>query len=186
MATCGCTDLTFVGIYKDSFYFDVDEHDVVDKDTFEHSKTSQNLIRCPDSRFLILNEDEQFDLKDLTVSQQRSLDYKLYINIYRDLSWQNEKGRAVILYAVKDGKKFAAVCRDDKVIGAELMEPQRRIEDTKHRAIFYMVLDQAPNKYRLRSSLYPDKALGFDETDLNKLVLCPYEDSNQEAIIEVN
>lgn len=43
-----------------------------DTDTFVHSKTFQKLIRCSDSRFLIVNEDEQFDLEDLTIEQLSS------------------------------------------------------------------------------------------------------------------
>lgn len=34
--------------------------------------------------------------------------------------------------------------------------------------------------YKLKPSLYEDKALGFDETDVKKLILRPYPDPNNQ------
>lgn len=180
MATCDCIPVKLVGIFSNGFYFEDDHQDGVDTDTFVHSKTFQKLIRCSDSRFLIVNEDEQFDLEDLTIEQLSSPSYTFYIKIYRDLSRQSKDGRPVMLYAFKNGKNIAAVCKDNTICPEE-MEPLHRIEDSKHRALFYMTLCQKPNKYRLRSSWYPDKSLGFDETDSSpkKLVLRPFDPEDE-------
>ncbi|KAJ0063616.1 hypothetical protein NL108_004448 [Boleophthalmus pectinirostris] len=176
-----CIPLAFAGIHKNHFFFCDKAEDEVDTDMFEYSKTSQNLIRCLDSKFLILNEENQFDLKDLNIQQQSCSDYRLYISIYRDLNQQSRSGRAVMLYALKDDRKYVAVCKnEDEVTAEEVMELQRRIEDSQHKALFYLVLDQQPNKYKFRSSLYPDMALGFDDTDSNKLILRPYNDPDDD------
>lgn len=182
-----CRDLTFLGVVGDSFYFDDYVLDEVDTDSFEYSKTTQYLIRCPDNRFLILNEAKRFDRKDLNVQQQSSSDYKLNINIFRDLNNGSNRGRPVMLYASKGNKTYAAVCINDKEVVAQevpVQELQRTIENRHHKALFYLVLDQ-PEKYKLRSSVYPQKFLGFDVTDSQKLVLCDSDPQNQEDTVQL-
>ncbi|KAJ0021818.1 hypothetical protein NQD34_009308 [Periophthalmus magnuspinnatus] len=174
--------LIFVGLHNDHFYFDDFPHDEVDADVFEFSQMSKTLIRCPDDKFLILNEVKEFDLKDLNIQQQSCSDYKLAIRVYRDLSVRPVRGRVVMLYALKGDRKYAAVCKNENEVTAEeVHELQGRIEAAQHKALFYMILEHRPNRYKLRSTLYPDKALGFDQTDSNKLVLCPYDDPENQS-----
>lgn len=183
---CGC--LIFDRLVGDKFYFKDFEEDEVDTDTFEFSRTMQNLIRCPDSRFLILNDANQFDLKWLNSQEQRSSDYKFNISLYKDLSTQSNYGRAVMLYAssLRDDKKYAAVCKNQNEVGAEeVKEPNQTINESKHKAVFYLIQDQQPDKFKFRSSLFPDRALGFDEYDSHKLVLCPYNPESQTQLIQL-
>lgn len=159
----------------------------MDTDGFQYSETWQFLIRCADNRFLYLNEAKQFDRRDLNFQQQSCSDYKLNINVYRDLlNTGSNDGRAVILYASRDGKTYAAVCANDKeVVAEEMKELQQPFEQSQHKALFYMVQDEWPDKYKLRSSLYPEKCLGFDETDSQKLILCHNDPHSQEDIVSL-
>lgn len=186
MATnCSCTELEFVGLVGDAFYFDDFQEDEVDTDTFEYSRRSQYWFRCSDSKYLIFNDNNQFDRRDLNDQQRRLSVYKLNMNIYTYPPHQGV-GRAVMLYALKDTRRFAAVCKNDKEVGAEeVMILDGDIADSQHKAVFYMIGGRQPNKYKLKSSLYPDKVLGFDESDSNKLILCPDDPDSQDDLIEI-
>lgn len=56
-----------------------------------------------------------------------------------------------------------------------LQELPPQIEETAHKALFYMTKLSASNKYMFESSAYPSKFLGFEPVDhnpsVNKLVL---------------
>ncbi|KAK7883184.1 hypothetical protein WMY93_029358 [Mugilogobius chulae] len=173
--------LTFVGLRNGCFYFDECEQDEVDADMFELTGTLVKLIRCHNNKFLILNA-TQFDLKDLNAAQQSCSDYKLCINIYKEPTAYSTPGRAVILSAHKDNKIYAAVCTGDKVL-AEEVDIQKKIEENVHKAVFYMIQDERRHCFKLKSSLYPDKYLGFDENDSNKLVLRQYDPENHYDVV---
>ncbi|CAL1570876.1 unnamed protein product [Knipowitschia caucasica] len=180
MASSDGALLTFLDLKDNHFYFDdLCGEDELDSDAFKWSMASPKLVRSPDNKFLILNEENQFDLKDLNIQQQSCSNYKCYINIYKDLSQQSICGRAVMLYVLKDDRKYAAVCKNEKEISAEEIALQDRIEASQHKALFYMVQNQQPHRYQFRSSLYPNKVIGFDEADSTKLILCPYDPEDQ-------
>uniref|UniRef100_A0A4W6BXU0 Interleukin-18 n=1 Tax=Lates calcarifer TaxID=8187 RepID=A0A4W6BXU0_LATCA len=176
MATNGCSLVIFLGSCKNAFYFDVGETDV-DQDLFtlsEHQH-SKHKLQSKDNKFLLLNADGQFEVRHLSISEQRNPDCKFTIHIYTDSALEGRKGRAVMLYTSKDGKKMVACCSEKNEIYPEAMDPPHKIEETAHKALFYLTKLSASNQYMFESSVYPCKFLGFepdkDNPSLKKLVL---------------
>ncbi|XP_044059670.1 uncharacterized protein LOC122879529 isoform X7 [Siniperca chuatsi] len=103
-------------------------------------------------------------------------DCKFNIQIYKESSQVGRKGRAVMLYANRDGKKIVACCNEKHEIYPEAMDLPQYIGETAHKAVFYLMhLANQTNKFMFESSLYPAKFLGFepigDNPSLAKLVL---------------
>lgn len=173
MAANDCSNLKYFSATETAFYFEVAGKDL-EEDAFDESvlPICQHLIRSYNNKFLILNDEEQFEAQNLTTAQQRQPDYKFNIKIYNDST--KGKGKAVMLYVNKDGKKMVACCNDKHEICPESMDLPERIKGNAHKAVFY--LTKLPtSKYLLESSLYPTKFLGFepdgDNHSLSKLVL---------------
>ncbi|XP_070761853.1 uncharacterized protein [Enoplosus armatus] len=172
MATNGCTPATFSCICENAFYFEDMEEDAFGISD-QHCK---HLIRSKDNKFLLVNAKGQFQGQNLTSQQQCQPDCKFNIQIYKESSLVGRKGRAVMLYAIKDGKKMVACCNANNEMYPEAMDLPKQIEETAHKALFYLIkLANETNKYMFESSLYPQRFLGFepnaDNPSLNKLVL---------------
>uniref|UniRef100_A0A3Q3J7M8 Uncharacterized protein n=1 Tax=Monopterus albus TaxID=43700 RepID=A0A3Q3J7M8_MONAL len=107
------------------------------------------------------------------------LDCKFNIQIYKEdsrISKAVGKGRPVMLYADKDGKKMVACCSDRQEIYPEAMDLPNKINETAHKALFYLTgISGSTAMYTFESSLYTGKFLGFkpveDNPSLDKLVL---------------
>ncbi|XP_038548671.1 interleukin-18-like [Micropterus salmoides] len=176
MAADGCIPTKFVNMSENSFYFEDAETDW-DEDTYQLSnKHCKHLIRSKDNKCLLLNDDSKFQAENLTKSQQTHPECQFNIRRYNNSNMDQSNKRAVMLYAVIDGKKMVACCSEKHEIDPEAMELPDKIEETAHKALFYLIpLTGQTNKFMFESSLYPSKFLGFEPIEsnpsLNKLVL---------------
>ncbi|KAG7480364.1 interleukin-18 isoform X1 [Solea senegalensis] len=166
MATSDCIAVTFQGVHNDTFYMSVAESEV-DGDSFTiSSRWFTYNLQCEDKKFLYLNHEGRLELQHLTSNEQSQLDCKFNIHLFNDNSLQERKGRAVMVYANKDGKKMVACCRSNNEVYAEAMDLPKKIEERQHKALFYMTM-VVSNKYMFESTLYPSKFLGFEPDKRN-------------------
>lgn len=189
MADSDCSTAKFICVFKNAYYFEGPQHATedelgmcIEEDLFQASQTCEKLLQCHDNKFLILSHNGLFEKQYLTARGQDCPDNKFCLQFYNDYN-QQKKGKPVMLYAVKSGKKLVACCNGSGGIYPEEMEIQERIEDSKHKALFYMIRQGASNKYMFQSSLDENKYLGLDpdESDPSvvKLVLRTYDPDNQ-------
>ncbi|XP_044059663.1 uncharacterized protein LOC122879529 isoform X2 [Siniperca chuatsi] len=176
MATDGCSPAIFFCTCENAFYFEAAKTDVVEDNFKISDQHCKHLIRSEDNKFLLLNAEGQFQVQNLTTQQQCQADCKFNIQIYKESSQVGRKGRAVMLYANRDGKKIVACCNEKHEIYPEAMDLPQYIGETAHKAVFYLMhLANQTNKFMFESSLYPAKFLGFepigDNPSLAKLVL---------------
>uniref|UniRef100_A0A3Q3KUJ1 Interleukin-18 n=1 Tax=Mastacembelus armatus TaxID=205130 RepID=A0A3Q3KUJ1_9TELE len=187
MATIEFSPVRFYGACSDAFYFDskMDQADL-DSDTFRISiQCFKYLIRNRDNKFLLLHNKRQFQVQDLTTQQQCHADCKFNIQIYQNSALENRKGRAVMLYANKDGQKMVACCSEKHEIYPLAMDLPDTIDETAHKSLFYLIKLSASDQYMFESSMYPSKFLGFEPVEgnpsLNRLVLqeCRYDEVDE-------
>lgn len=174
MANNGFSPVKFLSTTETAFYFEVAGKDV-EEDAFDAAAQPirQHLIRSNDNKFLILNAEEQFQAQNLTTAQQCQPDCKFNIKFYNN-SLGKSKGRAVMLYVNKDGKKMVACCNEKhEIYPEEMQDLPKQIGESAHKAVFYR--KPTLSKYLLESSVYPTEFLGFepdgDDHTLSKLVL---------------
>uniref|UniRef100_A0A673C3C7 Interleukin-18 n=2 Tax=Sphaeramia orbicularis TaxID=375764 RepID=A0A673C3C7_9TELE len=187
MADSDCSTTKFICVCKNAYYFEgpqcatEDEPDKrIEEDRFQASKTSVKLLRCYDNKFLILSYNGLFEKLELTAQGQHCPDNKFCLQFYN--SDDLRKGIPVMLYAIKSDKKLVACCNGSDGIYPEEMEIKNFIEESKHKALFYMIKQEGSNKYMFESSLYENKYLGLEpdksEPSVVKLVLRMYDPDN--------
>lgn len=176
MASNCCSPMKYMDICKTAFYFTEVGTDL-DEDSFDKSTITieRCLIGSSKNKFLVVKE-KQFEAKNLTSAEQEQPECKFNIQFYRDSKTEEQKGRAVILYADKDGKKMMVSCKDGREIYAEEMERiPDHIPSEEHRAVFYRRELEISDKYLFQSSLHRNKFLAFEpyekDQTLSKLVL---------------
>ncbi|KAM7399800.1 hypothetical protein PAMP_019044 [Pampus punctatissimus] len=187
MATNGGLLVGYCDLCDSAFYFqDLDE------DSFQKSPRQplDRFIQSEDNKFLILNAVGGFQVKDCSVSEQRKPGCMFCIQIYND--GRNSCNSPVILYTNKDDSKMMVCCKDDSEIYPEAMELPTEIGENGHRAIFYLIKIAGCEKYKLKSSLYPNKFLGFepdkDNPSFKKLVLRDhkYDEIDQDFFVNLH
>ncbi|KAK9520304.1 hypothetical protein VZT92_020200 [Zoarces viviparus] len=183
---CSYTPVTWVGTCGDAFYFqevaaatDAD----VDKDSFGISERCLCCwVKSKDNKVLFLSDawndaTKQFQVKDLTSKQLNEPDCKFKVQTYREFEKAGRDGRPTMLYVKNDeGKNVVACCDLNRNIYSENMDAlPKDIQETCHKALFYMTELSPTNTYQFESSLFPSEFLGFapdgDNPSLNKLVL---------------
>ncbi|XP_054649718.1 uncharacterized protein LOC129190933 isoform X2 [Dunckerocampus dactyliophorus] len=166
MDTIGCSHVEFLDLNDGVFSFQVDTHETdgpMREDSFRKSLLcSTHLIRNKDNRYLLLSDDSQFEVLNLTIQQLRQSDCKFNIQLYNESGQKARNGSAVMLYANKNGNKFVVCCSDEHEIYPEAMDPPENIKSTQHKAVFYMTKLPQSNKYMLESSLHRCQFLGFE------------------------
>lgn len=177
MATNGCSPIQFFSTTETAFYF-AEESDV-DSDAFERSLlSSQRFIRSIDNKFLILNAEGEMKATNLTEAQLQP-DHKFNIQVYKDSTLGGNKGRAVMMYVKKGDKTMVVCCNEKHEICPEQMDLPCRIDQSRHKAVFYR-REVSSSKYSFESSLYPSEFMAFEcdeqNSTLYKLVLRPCKD----------
>nr|UOV22686.1 interleukin 18 [Oostethus manadensis] len=166
MDTIACSRVEFFDVNDDVFSFRVDSLETdgpMIEDSFKKSlQCSTHFIRNKDNKYLLLSDDSQFEVLNLTIQQQCQPDCKFNIQFYNESGQKVRKGCAVMLYANKNGNKFVVCCSDNHEIYPEAMDPPENIEPTQHKALFYMTKLPQSNKYKLESSLHTHHFLGFE------------------------
>uniref|UniRef100_A0AAQ6IAS2 Interleukin-18 n=1 Tax=Anabas testudineus TaxID=64144 RepID=A0AAQ6IAS2_ANATE len=177
MATCGSFNAEFRSICNNAFYFDDTGESIdVDEDSFRMSRQcSQHLIQSKDNKFLLFNEKGQFRACDRSISQQSEC--KFTVQMYQDSALEQKKGRAVILYIRKKDNTILVCCNEKNEICPVKMELPQEINESQHKAVFYLTKLSASNVCTFESSLCRGQFLGFehdeDNPSLKKLALCP-------------
>uniref|UniRef100_A0A8C3A3Y8 Interleukin 18 n=1 Tax=Cyclopterus lumpus TaxID=8103 RepID=A0A8C3A3Y8_CYCLU len=150
---------------------------VVD-DSFNISKHSlpSCWVQSKDNKFLLLNSEHQFQVQNLTSQQLNQPECKFKIQIYFDFERGGEEKRnAAMLYVKSEGKNVVACCSQEHAVHAEDMVLPIHIEETHHKALFYMTELTPSHTYEFESSAYPSRFLGFEpdgcDPSLVKLVL---------------
>ncbi|XP_047191820.1 uncharacterized protein LOC118299517 isoform X4 [Scophthalmus maximus] len=166
MATNNCIPVQFLETSSNAFYFGGAESDSFHSPTYN--------LQCKDNKFLLLNNDGQFQLQDLSAQEQCRPDCRFNIHIYNDSSLEQMQGISVMLYTNRNGKKIMACCRDHNEIYPEAMDLPREIAEAAHKALFCLT-KLSGEKYMFESIAYPNKFLGFEPVEgrpsLKKLVL---------------
>nr|XP_046244360.1 uncharacterized protein LOC124058837 [Scatophagus argus] len=170
-------DATETAIYFEEAGIDLNQ------DSFHISSlpAGQHLIRSKNNKFLILH-DKQFQEQDLTIEQQRCSESKFAIKMYHK-GQEGRRGRAVMLYVNKDGKKMMVCCNEKHEIQPVEMELPNNIEENSHKAVFYLT-ELSTTEYLFESSCFPSEYLGLEPalSNLSKLVLHPKE---EQEVVEV-
>ncbi|XP_019717156.1 uncharacterized protein LOC109510913 [Hippocampus comes] len=174
MCTSDIFPVEFLDVYDDGFNFqalvDVDDIDgPVRVDSFRKSpQCYSSLIHNKDNKYLLLGDDSQFEVQNLTFQQICLPDCKFNFQFYDDSGHKVRKGSAVILYAIKNDRKMVVCCSDRRKIYPKAMDIPEKIEAAKHEALFYMSpLPEGTKKYMFESSLYPYEFLGFEPAKHN-------------------
>ncbi|KAM6932299.1 interleukin-18-like [Lycodopsis pacificus] len=176
---CSYTPVTCVGTCGDAFYFqEVAAETDVDEDSFGiATRCLCCWVKSKDNKVLRLNDEQQFQVQNLTSKQLNEPGCKFEVQTYRESETAGRAGRPTMLYCNKDnGKNVVACCGDNGNIYSENMDAlPEDIEETRHRALFYMTKLTATNTYQFESSWFKSEFLGFapdgDNPSLNKLVL---------------
>ncbi|XP_077422479.1 interleukin-18-like [Vanacampus margaritifer] len=174
MSTNGPSPVEFVGVCDGRFHFqalfDVDETDGhVKEDCFRRScNCLSTSIRNKDNKYLLLGDDSQFKVLNLTKQQQGSPDCKFNFQFYDESGHKVRRGFAVMLYANKNGTKMVVCCNEKREIYPKAMDIPDNIEPSKHEALFYMIpVPGGAKKCMLESSLHPHEVLGFEPEENN-------------------
>ncbi|XP_047191815.1 uncharacterized protein LOC118299517 isoform X1 [Scophthalmus maximus] len=176
MATNNCIPVQFLETSSNAFYFGgAESESEVEADSYTDSFHSPTYnLQCKDNKFLLLNNDGQFQLQDLSAQEQCRPDCRFNIHIYNDSSLEQMQGISVMLYTNRNGKKIMACCRDHNEIYPEAMDLPREIAEAAHKALFCLT-KLSGEKYMFESIAYPNKFLGFEPVEgrpsLKKLVL---------------
>ncbi|XP_037630980.1 interleukin-18-like [Sebastes umbrosus] len=174
MATGCCSTVTFVGTCENNFYFQVAAETDVVGDCFKITERCLNRwVRSAENKFLHLC-DEQFQVQNLSSDQLSQQDCQFKIQTYKDIPG-GKGGMAAMLYVIMNEKNMVACCSQQNDVYPEEMTPPSSIEETEHKAVFYMTHLTASKTYMFESSMYPSYFLGFesdgDNPSLQKLVL---------------
>ncbi|KAM3616235.1 uncharacterized protein V6R79_014748 [Siganus canaliculatus] len=157
----------FTGVKDTGFYFkDVEE------DRF--AKSSLSVLRCPisDREGALLVLDAELHLLGREMNTDDEAKNKFNIMFYMD-DKQMQKGRPVILYAIKDGKKMLVCCNDNREIHPVAKDPPEEIPGDVDKAVFYMT-DVTTSTFMFESSFFRSNYLAFEHDESNsekKLVL---------------
>ncbi|XP_067363320.1 interleukin-18-like [Channa argus] len=181
MAALGCSSVLFFDTCSNGFYFEMEPADVYE-DAFNIStQCPKCLIKSKDNKFLLLKED-QFQAQNLTTTESGC---SFHIQIYKNNELGGDKGRPVILYANKDGKKMVVCCNEKEEICPVAMDLPNNIVETSHKAVFYLTDLKASNMFLFESSVYQYKFLGFEPDEhrpfLSKLVL---QEKNYDEVVD--
>uniref|UniRef100_A0A7N6AGM6 Interleukin-18 n=1 Tax=Anabas testudineus TaxID=64144 RepID=A0A7N6AGM6_ANATE len=102
---------------------------------------------------------------------------KFTVQIYQDSALEQKKGRAVILYTKKEDDNILVCCNEKNEICPVKMELPKEINESQHKAVFYLTELSASQVCTFESSLCRGQFLGFeddkDKHSLKKLVLHP-------------
>lgn len=134
---------------------------------------SKHLCYNRENQFLILNSFGQLEAKNLSDAELLLSESQFNIMIYNDSSKAPRRlvGRPVLLYCSNSQKKMV-VCCSNYEIHVEEMEPQRYIDGSEHKALFYLIGLSASHLYMFESALHRNRFLACErENGALKLVL---------------
>ncbi|CAJ1065992.1 interleukin-18-like [Xyrichtys novacula] len=175
MATNSFTPAHFCSVVKNTFYFN--ETDLASDSFMMANNFRQCWIQCKSNKFLLLNDDRQFQEEVLSIDQlQTQPECKFHIQYYNDSSLIRKQGRAVMLYVLKDGEKMMACCSEKHDVYSEALDLPKEIKENTHKAVFYMKrLPSTSDKHIFESTLFPSWFLALEsdgnDSSLHKLVL---------------
>lgn len=144
----------------------------MDEDGFTFCRLeSRHLCYSRENQFLILNSIGQLEVKNLNDAELLLSESKFNIVVYNDSSKAPRVGRPVLLYS-NDGQKKMVVCCSNYEIHVEEMEPQQRINEVEHKALFYLIGLSASHLYMFESTVHRNRFLACErENGALKLVL---------------
>uniref|UniRef100_A0A3Q1H3V1 Interleukin-18 n=1 Tax=Anabas testudineus TaxID=64144 RepID=A0A3Q1H3V1_ANATE len=127
--------------------------------------------------FLFIAHSPATRYMDFLHSHSFHLYCKFTVQIYQDSALEQKKGRAVILYTKKEDDNILVCCNEKNEICPVKMELPKEINESQHKAVFYLTELSASQVCTFESSLCRGQFLGFeddkDKHSLKKLVLHP-------------